>query len=113
MVNLNQTSFAPRRSLEVVNTGGFLVNNPEAELSSRGDSVTPSPMANRYILNSDDDGSFSIIDIFTGWNARHVGRELTRIPAHMAQSGLALMNALDAAERLEHSRAVETSRSPS
>jgi len=89
------------------------VNNAEPTLSSKGDSVTPSRMANRYILNSDDDGSFSIIDIFTGWKARHVGRELTRIPAHMAQSGLALMNALDAAERLDHSKTVEASRSAS
>lgn len=87
------------------------MNKLDTALSRKGDSATPFPMANRYILNSDDDGSFSIIDIFTGWTARHVGRELTRIPAHMAQSGLALMNALDAAERMEHGRAVETSRS--
>ena len=87
------------------------MNNPGAGLPSLCDYVTVFSMANRYILNSDADGSFSIVDMFTGWNARHAGRELTRIPAHMAQSGLALMNALDAAERFEHSKPVETSRS--
>ncbi len=56
-------------------------------------------MATRFELRADNDGSFSIVDIFTGQTARYAGRELTRIPVHMAASGLSILNALDEAER--------------
>jgi hypothetical protein len=56
-------------------------------------------MATRFELRSDNDGSFSIVDLFTGLNARYAGRELTRIPAIMAHDGLGILNALDEAKR--------------
>jgi len=56
-------------------------------------------MAKRYALHAHKDGTYSIIDLFTGWTAEHCGRKLTRIPADMAQSGVDTINALDAAER--------------
>ena len=59
-------------------------------------------MATRFVLRKDLDGSFSIVDIFTGWNARYAGRELTRIPAGMASHGLHTLNALEQAEREAH-----------
>jgi hypothetical protein len=56
-------------------------------------------MAPRYFSRIDNEGLFSIVDIFTGKCASFAGRELKRIPAKMIQSGLKIMNEIDDAER--------------
>jgi hypothetical protein len=56
-------------------------------------------MAPRYFSRTDDDGSFSIIDLFTGKSASFEGRELARIPEKMIETGLTIMNEMDEAQR--------------
>lgn len=56
-------------------------------------------MATRYVLREDPDGSFSIVDIFTGQPAEFAGQTLVRIPKRMKDSGLAILNAMDVAQR--------------
>lgn len=62
-------------------------------------SGTSCAMATRYILQPDSDGSYAILDVFTGLRARYLGRELSRIPADMASDGLRILNELDQVRR--------------
>lgn len=58
-------------------------------------------MATRYVSRAQDDGAFSIVDVFTGFTASYAGRALSGIPADMIARGLQTLNLLDAAERDE------------
>lgn len=61
-------------------------------------------MSQRYTLREEPDGSYTIIDRFTGDAASYAGRGLQKIPADMARRGLALMLDLEKAELSENER---------
>jgi hypothetical protein len=56
-------------------------------------------MAIRYVLRTETDHTFSVIDIFTGQPAQYAGRALTALPLKLAETGLYIVNELDALRR--------------
>jgi hypothetical protein len=55
-------------------------------------------MAARFIAHEDTDGTWSIIDGYTGLTVTFAGRELVGIPVDLYKSGLFLLNEIDAIE---------------
>ena len=57
-------------------------------------------MACRYSLEQQDNGLWSIVDIFTGRPVVYAERELRDIPAEMADLGLWTLNEIDRTQQL-------------
>lgn len=56
-------------------------------------------MATRFVLRSENDLTFTVVDIFTGQPAQFAGKTLSKLTLSLAEAGLFVVNELDELRR--------------